>query len=134
MPDELCQTHSMQALHPARLIALLLAAAGSLGLLFHASHSRPPLLMAIFVVWVSSPFVGLFLADAFSRKWSALTRSTLRSMMLIVAIGSLAVYAHDAVWPRQAQAAFVYVMVPPVSWLLTAAALAMTALLSRKTS
>jgi hypothetical protein len=112
------------------LIAVLAGAGGSLGLLFHASHRRPPLLMAIFVIWVLSPFMGLILTDRFSKKWSVLTRATLYCMMLVVALGSLVIYGHDAVRPRLAQAAFVYVIVPPASCLLIASALAITALLS----
>jgi len=86
--------------------------------------------MLIFVVWVLSPYVALFLAHAFSTRWSSLTRAAVYSLMLVVALGSLIVYGHDAVRPRLAQAAFVYVMVPPTSCLLIAAALGITAFLS----
>ena len=121
-------------LRTAGLIAILAGAAGSLGLLFHASHRRPPLLMVIFVIWVLSPLMGLILANAFSVRWSVLTRATLYSVMLVVALGSLFIYGHDAARPRLAQAAFVYVIVPPVSCLLIATTVAITTFLSHKAS
>jgi len=120
----------LRRLRLAGLIAILAGAAGSLGLLFHASHSRPPLLMMIFVIWVAAPFVGLLLADARSSRGPILVQATLYSMMLIVGIGSLIIYGQDAIWPRREQAAFVYVIVPPVSCLSIAAALAIAAFAS----
>jgi K+-transporting ATPase A subunit len=119
-------------LRTTALIAIGVSAAASLGLMFHASDRRPPLLMAIFVVWILAPFVSLVLADKFSPRWSVLTRTTLYSLMLVVALGSLAAYGYDAVRPRHAQAAFVYVMIPPVSCLLIATALAIAALISSR--
>jgi hypothetical protein len=101
-------------LRAAALIAMLAGGAASLGLLFHASR-RPPPLMAIFVVWVLSPFVALVFANAVSRRWSVLTRATLYGVMLVVALGSLAIYGNGALRPRRAEAAFVYVVVPPVA-------------------
>jgi ABC-type Mn2+/Zn2+ transport system permease subunit len=69
-------------------------------------------------IWVFSPFVALLWANIVSKGWSVMTRATLHGVMLAVALGSLAVYGADAVWPRKSQAAFVFVAVPPVSWLL----------------
>ena len=108
--------------------AILAGAAGSVVLLFRASHRRPPLLMAIFVIWVLAPFLGLLLADARSKHWPVRVRTTLYIMMLVTALASLTVYADDALHPRRAQAAFVYVAMPPASCLLSAAALAIAAL------
>ena len=51
--------------------------------------------------------------------------------MLFVALTSLAVYGADAVWPRKSQPAFFYVLVPPVSWLVSAIVVALAALISR---
>src|SRR5258708_6871606 len=125
---------SLARLRVAALIAMLAGAAGSLGLLFHASQRRPPLLMIIFVIWVLSPFLALVFLDRISQHRSALTRATLYAVMLAVALGSVAVYAEDALRPRKAQAAFVYVMVPPVSWLLGAIVIAVAALMSGRRS
>jgi hypothetical protein len=106
------------------MIVALASAAGSLGFLFHASRSRPPLLMLIFVVWVVTPFAGLMAADSRSSGWPMAARVTLYRLMLLVGLGSLALYGQDALWPRRTQAAFLYLIVPPVSCILIAAALA----------
>jgi hypothetical protein len=101
---------------------------------FAASQRRPPVLMVIFVFWLLAPFAILLLADRFSRGWSAATRAALYSMMIVVAVGSLAIYIYDAVRPRQAQAAFFYVIVPPASVLLEAIVIPAAAFLSSRNS
>ena len=122
-------------LGPLRVTALIatpVASVGSLGFLFHASQRRPPLLMAIFVVWVLAPFVALLFAAAISRRWSIPARATLYPVMVVVALFSLGVYGYDALRPRRAQPAYVYVMVPPASWLFIAVVVPMAALISRR--
>jgi biotin transporter BioY len=113
---------------------MLIGAVGSIGFLFHASHRTPRLLLALFVLWVLSPFVIGVLADAVSRRWSVLTRATLYGVMLVVTLGSLAIYLDDALKTRKAQAAFVFVAVPPASLLLIGIAVPAAALVSRKRS
>lgn len=125
---------SLSRLHVAALIAMVAGAVGSLGLLFHASQRRPAPLMIIFVIWVLSPFLALVFLDRILPHRSTITRATLYVVMLAVALGSVAIYAHDALRPPKAQAAFVYVMVPPASWLLGAIVIAGTALLSGRRS
>ena len=120
-------------LRVAALIAVVAGAAGSIGLMLRAGH--PPLfLRVLFAIWVLSPFAALVLADVVSKRWSVPTRATLYTMMLVVTVGSLAIYGFDAVRPRRAQPAFVYVVVPPASWLLIAVAVPSAALLSRRLS
>ena len=114
------------------LTAITVGAMGSLSLLFTASRSRPPVLMAIFVVWVLAPFLGLLLADRCSRSWPVPVRATLYGMMLAMSLGALAIYGFDAMWPRQQQAAFVYVAFPPASCLLSVVSLGLAAVLSRR--
>ena len=121
-------------LRAAALVAVLAGAAGSIGLWFYVSQHPPLLIVVLFVIWVLSPFVGLVLAYVVSQRWSVLTRATLYSVMLVVTLGSLAIYGYDAVRPRKAQAAFWYVLVPPVSWLLIATVAPIAALVSRRRS
>src|SRR5260370_7582569 len=47
-------------LRAAALIAVLAGAAGSVGLMLHASHriNSPRILRVLFALWVPSPFVG----------------------------------------------------------------------------
>lgn len=121
-------------LRTASLIAVIAGSAGSVGLMFHAGWHTPRLLLALFVIWVLSPFVVLIRAHVMSKHWSALTRATLYIVMLVVTLGSLAIYADDARAHRRPQAAFVYVIVPPASWLLIAIAIPIAAFMSRKLS
>ena len=113
---------------------MLVGAVGTAGLFLRASQHTPRLLLLTMAVWVFSPFAALVWADAVSKRWSALTRTTLHGVMLFVALASLAIYGADAVWPRKSQPAFFYVLVPAVSWLLSAIVVAIAASISRKQS
>ena len=124
----------LRRLRAAALIAVLAGAGGSLGLLLRAGQRSPRLLLVLFVIWVLSPFMALVLAHVFSKRWSVLTRATLYSVMLVVTLGSLAIYGDDALGHRRAQAAFVYVAVPPASWLLIAIVVPIAAFISGRLS
>jgi hypothetical protein len=122
-------------LRGAALIAVIAGAVGSFGLMLHAGRrQRSLILIGLFTVWELSPFVALVCAHVVSKHWSVLTRATLYSVMLVLAVGSLAIYGYDAWRPRKAQPAFVFVLVPPVSWLLIAIALPIAALISGRRS
>ena len=116
------------------LIAVMAGAVGSVGLMLYAGRHAPWLLIVLFAMWVLSPFIALASATVVSKRWSVLTRATLYSVMLVVALGSLAVYGADALRPPRAQAAFVFVVVAPASWLLSAIAVAIAAFISRRRS
>jgi len=90
--------------------------------------------MVLFVLWVLSPFVTLVWAGLVSRRWTVIARSTLYSVMLVLALGSPAIYGVNALRPPKAQAAFVFVVVPPASWLLIAVVVPAAALISGKLS
>jgi hypothetical protein len=121
-------------LRAAALLAALVGAAGSLGFMLNAGRRTPRFLLVIFVFWVLSPFVVLVWAHMIAKRWSAVTRAALYIVMVAVTVGSLAIYGDDAVRPRRAQAAFVYVLVPPVSWLLIAIVVPTAAVISRRRS
>ena len=121
-------------LHAAARIAVLAGAVGSMGFLLNASAHRPPVLIVLFIVWMVSPFVVLGLADRFSKRWAASGRTTLQVVMLVVALGALAIYGAEAVKHRWGKPAFVYVVVPLVSWLLMAIAIPIAAFASGSAS
>jgi hypothetical protein len=116
------------------LIALLVGACGSLALMLRAGSNTPPLLLVVFVVWVLSPFMAISWAMTASKRWSALTRTALYWLTLVVTLGSLAFYANLVRPPAGSPAAFVFVAVPPASWVVLAAGISVAALLSRKRS
>jgi hypothetical protein len=118
-------------LRTSALVAAIAGAGGSLGFLLHANRHPPPLLLVIMSTWVIGPFVALMVAGAVSKHWPSPVQTTLDSMMFVVALGTLGVYTADALNPPKAQAAFVFVVVPLVSSVLTAIAVATAAVRSR---
>ena len=124
----------LDRLRIAALVVALVGTVGSVGLFLRASQRTPRLLLVIMAIWVFSPFVALVWANVVSKRWSALTRTTLYCVMLVITLASLAIYADDALGHRRPQAAFVYVMVPPVSWLLIAVVVPLAAFISGRQS
>ena len=114
---------SLRVLRAAGMIAMLAGAAGSVGFVFYYGQRNPSrLLIVLFAGWVLSPFVALLAVDARATRWPPLTRATLYGLMLVIAASSLAMYADAALGPPRAQGAFVFVIVPPLSWLLSGVA------------
>ena len=117
-------------LHAVALIAVVCGAAGSAGLMLWVGRRNPSrILLALFVIWDLSPFVGLVLADIVSKRWSVITRATLHSVMLILTMISLALYADVVLRPRP-QPAFMFLVVPFGSWLLMTTVIPVAALIS----
>jgi hypothetical protein len=56
----------------------------------------------------------------FAKRWSVLTRAALYTVMLVLTLGSLALYGDVAFGPPRAKTALVFIVVPPASWLLIA--------------
>jgi hypothetical protein len=115
-------------LRVAALGLALVGAIGSLGLMFYVGRRQQSLvLMVMFTVWVVSPFVGAVVAARVSSTWSPSTRATLYVAMMIVALGSLGIYAILAFGPPVAKAAAPFLIVPAASWLLMTIAVAIAA-------
>ena len=116
-------------------VALLIGAAGSVGFTLRAGQRNPSrLLIALFVVWVLSPFIAMLFGNFIFKDWAVLTRATLYSAALILSLVSLAIYGQVALGPPRAKTAFVFVVVPPISWLLMALAVSVAALIRRRQS
>jgi hypothetical protein len=103
----------------AARIALPVGAAGSLGfMLFAGRHNSSRLLLVIFALWVLSPYAALAWATTVSGPRPV--RTSLYGLILVIAIVSLAIYGYVALGPPGTKAAPVFVVIPPVSWLLFA--------------
>lgn len=113
------------------LIALTAGAVGSLDLLLHASQHPPGFLLALFIVWVLSPFVALAVADRVSRRFPILAGAPLYGLMVLLALGSLACYGGLVSMPQGSRPAFVFLFVPSVSFLLMIVVLRTAALITR---
>jgi peptidoglycan/LPS O-acetylase OafA/YrhL len=123
----------MPTLRSAARIALVAGAAGSLALMFHAGRRNPSIiLMGLFTIWVLSPFVGLALADLRSTRWPVPSRTTLHVVTIVLALGSLVVFAVDSARPFSPHTAFLYLVVPPATWLIATMAIALAAMTARR--
>jgi hypothetical protein len=119
-------------LRAVALIAVVAGAGGSVGLMLRAGGRTPRLLLALFVIWVLSPFAALAWANMVSKRWSVPTRATLYCVTLVLTLGSLAIYGGLVLPPAGSARAFVFVAVPPASWLLMAIAVPLAAWISRR--
>ena len=113
----------MAILRPAALIATLLAAVGSIGLMLRVGSRAPVFLIVLFFGWVLAPFGALLFADRASHRWSDPARTTLYAVMLIVALVSLALYADVVIRPPARTPASRFLLVPVASWVLMALAI-----------
>ena len=79
--------------------------------------------MLLFVGWVVAPFAGLLFAEMRSTRWPARVGATLYALMVIVSLGSVALYA-DIALRSQSKPASRFLLVPLGTWVLMAVALA----------
>ena len=122
-------------LRAAALIAAVTGAAGSVGLMLWVGHRNPSrILLVLFAIWVLSPFMALLLANMVSKRWSVITRVTLHCVMLVLTLGSLAIYGYVVLRPTGSKPAFVFLVVPLGSWLLIAIVVSIGALISGRLS
>ena len=100
------------------LVVLLLGVVGSFSLvLYNGRNNKSFLLIALFVVWVLSPFIGLFITDKVSKSWIYITRKTLYIIMLILTVASLLSYS-GVLSPAGTKTAFVFLVTPLISWVV----------------
>ena len=132
MTPEKPKNTSIHLLHTIALIVLLAGAVGSLGLTFYTGRRNASvLLLMLFAGWVFSPFIALLVANVFSKHWSVLTRVTLYLLMLGITVGSLLGYS-GVLSPPDAKPAFIFLVVPLLSWLLMAIVIPIARYLSRR--
>jgi hypothetical protein len=115
------QPSSVNVLRLAAMAALLAGTLGSVYLTFYVGRQNSSgLLLTLFALWVVSPFVGAVLASAMSKRWQVSARVWLYVVMIVIALGSLAVYGEVAYGPPQPKPAFYFLMTPLASWVLIA--------------
>lgn len=118
----------------AIFIVLLFGVIGSLYFVINAGrNSNAILLQGLFVVWVVSPFVGFLNANLISKQWTLLSRKAIYGLTVIITIGSLVFYSGASSTP-QTKNAFVFLIVPLLSWLLLIIAILTTRKLLSKTN
>lgn len=126
------KTFNITFLRTVALILISLGAVGSLYFMFNAGRNQKSiLLITLFTAWILSPFAGLFLADKFSNRWTVTVRAALYWLMIILTIVSLVAYSGALNTPRTKNA-FVFIIIPLISWLLMSIAILIARKLSRK--
>ncbi len=117
---------SLRLLRAAELFFAITGGAGSLWFMLRVGHrNQSQLLVALFTVWVLSPFAALVIAHVIAKPWQARTRATLCIVTVLISLGSLAIYGDVAFGPQRAQPASSFVLVPPVSLAIMAIGMAM---------
>ena len=139
MTSDMSQAQSEGAspgrLPAAALIAVLLGAAGSVGLTLSAGRGRDEaVLVSLMAAWVIAPWAGLALAHVLAKRWLLRTRVTLYWLMVALTLGALAAYVGDTIRNAGSQDAFVFVLVPLVSWVLIVLVLSIAAFAARRAS
>lgn len=118
----------------AALIVALAGAVGSLYFMFSAGRKQNSIiLLGLFTAWVLSPFIGLFISSKISKRWTVTTRSLLYWLIIVLTIGSLVAYSGAFNTP-QTKNAFIFLIVPLISWILLIVAVLTARRLSRKTN
>jgi len=119
---------------PLRTTAFVVAIGGllgSIGLTLWVGHRAAMLLQVLFVGWVAAPFLILLWAILNSWRWSSAIRVTLYILSVAVTLGAVATYA-DVAWNPPASApAFMFLIMPLVSWVVMTIVMAAVVLMSR---
>jgi hypothetical protein len=118
---------------PPTKIALGIAALGAVlsVVLMLASGLRPPLfLIFLFILWVSAPFAAVAVFGYIFSRRQRLGKALI-STAILSTLSSIAVYTFVLIRPPVSQAAFPYVILPPLQVIAT---ILITALLTRRPS
>jgi len=93
-------------------VALAGAVAAAVLVLYAGHRNNSLVLLTLFAIWVSSPFVALTWFNRISQRWPVFTRTMLYGVTLILVVGALAIYENMASAPPGSKLAFPFLMVP----------------------
>jgi hypothetical protein len=128
-------TGFLNVLHRVALIAMIVGAAGSVTLMMYAGRRQESrILIVFFGIWVLSPFVAGVVASSVSKRWMVVARAALYMVIVVLTLGSLAIYGDVAFGYTKAKVGFIFLVVPLASWLLIAVAVATAAVISGRQS
>lgn len=114
------------------LAFLLIGLLGSLGFMFYTGRrNESVVLMTLFFGWVSSPYVGLLIANRMAKRWSSLTRNTIYVLTFVVTSMSLVVYS-GILSPADMKPAAVFLLTPLASWIIGPIAIWLSVIRSRR--
>jgi hypothetical protein len=97
---------------------ILIGSVGSIGFTLRAGgNNRSILLVALFVIWVFSPFIALLVGNIASKRWTDSARVVFFVLVIILTFGALASYSGILALPGT-KPAFRFLVTPLISWLL----------------
>lgn len=96
------------------------------------NNAAIPMLVVMFVLWVSFPFFVLAWATFASTRWVVAMRTTVYALTLMITATSLAIYGWRLLRPPATTGAFVFVIVPPVACVVFAIVMIIAARVARK--
>src|SRR5579872_6160809 len=100
MPPTRSVSGAAGRLRAAARMAVVVGAAGSVGLMLHAGRGNPSrVLLTLFTLWVLAPFLAAVLSDMASKRWPAHARTALYSGTLFFTLVSLMIYGVVALGP-----------------------------------
>jgi hypothetical protein len=128
------KTLNIRFLHSIALILILTGAVGSLVLTFHTGRKNNSVLLPLlFAVWVLSPFIAFLMSDIISRSWPVFVRAALYCFIIVLTVSWLLCYG-GLLSPPGVKPAFVFLIVPLISWILLVILIPLSELLSRRLS
>ena len=112
------KTSNQNFLRTTALIVALVGAVGSLYFMFSAGREQKSIiLLGLFTAWVLSPYVGLFISNKISNRWTVPARRLLYWFIIVLTIGSLVTYSGAFNTP-ETKNAFVFLIFPMILWFL----------------
>lgn len=117
-------------------IAFVIWLGGAIGSIFfvlNAGRHSPIFLLILFIGWVLSPYVALFLVNFVSKLRSLVHFITFFWMTLFISLGSLISY-YAALGKHGTKSTAVYLIVPLISWVVILIVIAISVNQKRKLS
>ena len=109
-----------KVLRIAGYVVPMAGTAGSLFYIFESSRNQKSIvLISLFVLWVSSPFIGLAVINFASRTWPVIKQSILAGLIILISVVSIVFYSRLILLPN-VRPAFVFLVVPFASWVIIA--------------
>lgn len=109
---------TVRFVHTIAVLMVLAGAGASIGFTVYAGRDNSSfILILLFTAWVVSPFIALLLVNVITQRWELFNRLTLYGLMIALTTGSIVVYS--GVWsPPSAKPAFIFLVIPLLSWSL----------------
>jgi hypothetical protein len=128
----IARSHAACRLQNSVVLITIACWVGSLCMMAITGHRNPStVLLGMFALWVSLPFLALLWASGRSYPWPSRVRTALYVMMVVVSVASLAIYGRVAFGPPAGPPARAFLLVPPASCLVSAVVLLVAGMTAR---